>query len=987
MKKIKNYKFKNLLFFSIIIISIANIKCYISQEELYDFFKDKTIDRIRQIYWNIVVDINKQNVDSIPLALSKEYAEYYIHSLSRFVLSMDLSNSFKPLNSTIFGNYLEINLFKQKLKDIELFSKLEVITIDLPKNFLINFAINIDRYERTKKRIIDGISDYINYLSKEKILEYISKKLEEYNELKNNFNEIIFNNRILGDDDCFKDNYRDANKINNFLKNKSLEELIQYIYGYENYCFNYCINLPEELISFKSYDHENIANKLEKDSDIVISVGYYIKEINEIKSLDDFMEKIEYRYFKYPVNIDQMSRTELHTNLLALEKYYNRQNNLTRSLRGLNEYTNRMEEIYQKKILKWGVNIYPELMEPGRFLDIISNEINYQYGEVKDLVLSSERTFLLRYAYNMHTFQNEIKSIYNDTLYNLYRYKNDKLYELIFSDTNLNKNLKIKSNFLNYANLHKDYFCKYIQNLERNQLKKVTKVLIELYFKEKYDIDSYQRPSEILSRKEHAMNSDTLDLIYEAENIINNTNILNQSTTIFFQLNKDFIEEYENKYFGYYNNIMDFLRSTNIYYLIRWLKKYEKITRKKTLYTNIEGGLKDNILIEEQFNKKDILELFDIYLEEYPDLFEPKKFIEIVGLNTDKTPHKYLVELFYNINENNNKEKIINITYSLTGHLQRKNLQTLFEVENFINELKYNLYNNANYTNYIYQLFRIINIFPELTNKKIFEIICINSQTRVINLYEHNYINLYYKRDKKKIAKNIQYYYNCTTAYDGKDIDQMNETELEIYISDFSKSFKENYNLQSHILDGDFYPIFYDYYENYLNNIDEEHLNFIYHNIEIKCKDNYPCLNLSDSSNLYEKKKDIINNIKKIQEFQDPKFFDKNFDYISGKDKDEFYQFLVNLTNKDLYLYTIIVNIIKIEECEKNEKIYSDNLSNLSEDIYFKIHFMSRNEMIRYILKNKEININKTLSDILPILVKYYILDIGSDNIYDLTLY
>ena len=839
--------------------------------------------------------------------------------------------------------------------------------------------VNIDKYERTKKKKIDGIIDYINYYPKEKILEYISNKLEEYSELKNNFNELIFNNRII------EDNFKNSSTLNTFLNNKTFEELIQYIYGFENYLFNG--DFDEVILSYKTYDHENFANKEENKDSVLLSVTYYIKEA-KINNTDEFNEKIEYRNFKY-LNVyklvDNMKEPELHNNLLALEKYYKKQNNITKSLRGLNEYTKKMDEKYQKKILRWGAKLYPELSEPGRFMDIISNEINYEYGQVKDLIQSSERSFLLRYAYNIHTFQNEIKSIYNDTLYNIYRYKNDKLYEFIFSDTNLNKNLQIISNFLIYANLYKDNFCKYIQNLERNQLKKVSKVLIELSFKEKeYDIDIYQRPSEKLSHKEYALNSNNVDLLYEAENFINKSSILNQSTSIFYQLNKDFTEEYENKYFGYYNNIMDFLRSTNIYYLIRWLKKYEKKIRIKKLYTNVEGGLKDNILNEDQFNKKDILEIFDIYLEEYPDLFEPKNFIDIVGLNSDKTPHKYLVELFYNINENNNKEKIMNITYSLTGHFQRKNLQILFEVEAFINELNNSLNNNANYTNYIYQLFRIINIFPELTNKNIFEIMCINEETRVINLYENNYLISYYKRDIKKIAKNIQYYYNCTTFYDGKDIDKMNKNDLMAYISNFAGSLIENYELQSRILDGDFYPIIYDYYENYLNNIDEEHFNFIYNNVKTKCNDNYPCLNFSDSSNLYEKKKDIINNIKNVQEFQDPKFFDKYFDYISRNEEDEFYKFLVNSTNKDLNLYTIIANIIKIKTCDKNETI---NIDNLPEDIYFKIHFMSRNEMIRYILKIKEINSDFISRDILPVLVKYYMLDIGSDNIYDLTLY
>ena len=54
---------------------------------------------------------------------------------------------------------------------------------------------------------------------------------------------------------------------------------------------------------------------------------------------------------------------------------------------------------------------------------------------------------------------------------------------------------------------------------------------------------------------------------------------------------------------------------------------------------------------------------------------------------------------------------------------------------------------------------------------------------------------------------------------------------------------------------------------------------------------------------------------------------------------------------------------------------------------------MSRNEMIKYILNESEIlntnekNENKTIEEMLPILTKYYMLDLGSENIYDLILY
>ena len=985
MKKniIKIFYLTKLLYISFIFILISKSKSDITIEEFENFFESMTLDRIRQIYWNIVIDVNsKISSSNLGQTLQKSYIEDTLHSLTRNDIIVNLMESLRTLNSNIFSYYKDINLFENKLNDIELFTSLQdIISDDMPKNFLINFAINIDRYERTKEKKIDGISDYINYLSREKIIEYILDKIDYYDEIKDNFREIILNNKTLY-----------YNELKNYYEDKTIEELIQLIYGFENFLFNN--NSVSEVRGYENYDHENI-DKIERLTLYGIVV-LYSKEAF-ITTIDESMTKIENKNFQYINNeeiFNEMKSTEFQSKILALEKYYKKQMNYTKSLRGLNEYIKNMKEEYRRKILKWGFDLYPELYESGRFQDIISNEINYQYGQVKEFVQVTERSTLLRYAYNIHTFQNEIKSIYNDELYNIYRYKNEKLYELILSDTNLNRNLQLKTTFINFADLHKDFFCKYLENLQRNQLKKIIKVLLNLYFKEKeYEIDSYQRPSEFLIRLEYMMNSDNDDLLYEAENYVNTTSFEIQSTSNFFQLNKDLIKEYINDYFGYYNNTIDFLRSTNIIYLNRWLRKYEKIIRKKKLYNNIEGGIQNRIFKDEEITKKEILEIFDIYIEEYPELFEPKEFIKIVGLNNDKTPHKKLVELFYNISDSNNKDIIMRIAYSLTGHFQRKNIQASFDVFNFISELENILYNNYDsninintYSKYLYQFFRIINIFPELVNYKIFEIICINNDTRVISLYEDNDLKEYFKRDLVKLAKNIQYYLNKTNNYDKKNIDAMNEEELKKYLLDFSEDqlFTDDYDLKSRILDGDFYPIIYDYYEHYLNTIDEEHLNFIYKNIKLKCSENYPCQNFSDSTNINDKKQEIINNIKNVQEFQEPTFFDKYFDYISGKNDDELYQMLVNCTNKELKFYAIIANIIKIETMEKNENIKVDNLP---EDIYFKIHYMSRNSMIRYILQIKEINSEMINGDILPLLIKYYMLDIGSENIYDLTLY
>jgi hypothetical protein len=298
------------------------------------------------------------------------------------------------------------------------------------KNFLANFAINIDKYERKIKRNIDGVNDYINYLTKEKIVEYLINKLNEYSELNYyvKFKEIVLNNVDLYYED-----------IDEYLKSLSKGDLIDIIYGYENYFFN--ILGYSEITEYNYYQHEDIKEKQEKE--LILFINSFNKEASII-TLDDLALKIENRYINYTNSklfFEKMNDTELENNLLALEKYHKRQMNITKSLRGLNDYIKYMRRIYKIRTLTWGLYKYPELYEPGRFQDIISNEINLQYGQVKEFVQVTERSLLLRYAYNIHTYQNNIESLNDEDLHNIYRFKNEKLYELILSDTNSNNKL------------------------------------------------------------------------------------------------------------------------------------------------------------------------------------------------------------------------------------------------------------------------------------------------------------------------------------------------------------------------------------------------------------------------------------------------------------------------------------------------------------------------------------------------------------------
>ena len=941
-----------------------NIYCKITLDEFNNYLNSKTLDRIRQIYWNTILDLGDITIKS------RENVNYF-HTWNRDSILIRMKTYYEYINRTMNIN---INEFESLMNEIDLFTLNNIdylFSIKMPRNFLINFAINIDKYERIKSQKIDGINDYINFYTNEKIVEYLNNKLIQYkDEIEKNFDEIVLNNIKL---------YFDT--VQEYYQNKTKDQLIDIVYGIENLYYNI---LKIENEGFYFYQRDDLIIKTSKELHQIIAL--YNKEI-AINNIDDFINEIENRNFAYINNkkyIESFS-DELFEKILILEKYHKRQQNLTKSLRGLNDYVFKMDEFYQKNILNWGLSLYPEFYCEQIFDDVSSSDINLKYGEVKEFIQVKERSILLKYAYNIHIYQNQIKSIYSDEVFNLHRFKNDKLYKLILSDTNFNRDLQVKNTFSDYADLHNDNLIEYISHLERNQLIIFLYDLTFLFYDKNTYIQEIEIPSERTTMLKLLEYKNKNSLLSQSVSYLDNLYQNQKPSTSEFLENKHEKIALESK-IGYYNNTYDFLRSTDINYLKKWLRKLENYCRDDYYIQEMRGGMKYNYL--DEYNKEALLEIYDIYITDYPELFKPEVFIELTELNNDIIPHKMLSDLFNDLYKGNNASKIImKIGFSLTGYYQRKNIQTSFNITKFLHDLNYTIYNEPKYASYyIYQFFRIINIFPELNNKKLFEIICLNNTTRIINLLEDEYHELYFKRDKLKLAKNIQYYFNYTNNIDNKNLDIMTDDELKRYILNFLDNplYNDKSDLKSRILDGDFSPIIYDYYQSYLSSIDDDHLNFIFNNVKNMCFNNYPCSQFSIAESSEEKIQEIINDIKNVEEFQNPVFFDNNFDFIENQEKDNFCDFLMNSTNKNLIFYTIITNIIKLEECENTDDI---KCQNLPKDIYYKIHYMSRNQMIRYILKVKKINLNMINEEMLPILIKYYMLDMGSDNLYDLTLF
>jgi hypothetical protein len=322
--------------------------------------------------------------------------------------------------------------------------------------------------------------------------------------------------------------------------------------------------------------------------------------------------------------------------------------------------------------------------------------------------------------------------------------------------------------------------------------------------------------------------------------------------------------------------------------------------------------------------------------------------------------------------------------------MQRKNIQLNFDYLEYLaivignfNTTEDNLNNNYLRINFLYSVFRLINIFPELNNMVLFERLCINDTTRVLNYYDMQEDLIFNTgRDLKQIVKNIDFYYQSTGYVDIQhkvdDSDQSDIQTIKNFI--FNKPFSPITKFR--VLDGDFYPLFYNF-SLYLIDESDAVINNIYSGLR---KDEYVKGYVKDRTLLINY---ICEAINKYKELQNITSFDSKYNYIDivsekYEDVEDIYNYLNKTDNRQLFYYCLIANIIKIE--------YEKDVSSIKEkpDIYLKIHYMSRNYMIRYILNiasfNSEIK-DKLSEENMRKLTKKYMLDLGSDNVYDLTMF
>ena len=83
---------------------------------------------------------------------------------------------YEHINNTM---NIDIDEFEFLMNKIDLFTLNNtdyLFSTEMPRNFLINFAINIDKYERIKTQKLDGINDYINFYTNDTSILEVPKK-------------------------------------------------------------------------------------------------------------------------------------------------------------------------------------------------------------------------------------------------------------------------------------------------------------------------------------------------------------------------------------------------------------------------------------------------------------------------------------------------------------------------------------------------------------------------------------------------------------------------------------------------------------------------------------------------------------------------------------------------------------------------------------------------------------------------------------------
>ena len=150
------------------------ISFYLGKELNLDFLNYKTNDTLRQITWS--------SIELIPdeaIKLYEKKDDVFFQDRVRLIKRINKTLTIL-LNKTHYSKEELINMIEEN-RVFKIESEADIDKLidneNIPKNFLINFAFNIDKYSRTENQEINGAIDYINYLTRNNLKKFLFQKL------------------------------------------------------------------------------------------------------------------------------------------------------------------------------------------------------------------------------------------------------------------------------------------------------------------------------------------------------------------------------------------------------------------------------------------------------------------------------------------------------------------------------------------------------------------------------------------------------------------------------------------------------------------------------------------------------------------------------------------------------------------------------------------------------------------------------------------
>lgn len=846
-------------------------------EALTKFYETRTVDEIR-IHTRLAekfVGVDNVNPD--------------IHGYNR----QELINYIQKIIDSYPGDH--------RIDDIETY-KAEIVDLFDPKNFkedkskehgfMVKWAINAERYKRKITHTgykSGGLVDYANYMSTTDLNKFLFDIESEYQHQLSEPD--VLSKEILNI-------YDYQLKTSNYITTQQFtkEELYAMIVQVEFYL---------ELKGKEEPDLKNIAHDSlfqQDESALLPLLNSVISKHEEFKYTDDFINIIIYRNVSYTspkVLFDSIQDDEkLIQWALACEKYFKRNNNKYKSLRNLKDYLKAIPIEKTKTYIIKQIDTFPELYQEKRFEDIIENDKNLQYGQVKEFLQSNTREILIKYFLNFQV-DPSISSIYNHTLSTIYRMKDEDITKKIIQITNDNITLQNKEVLINLGKLNHDNVEYFMNYQPKTVLEKIANTLFNYHKSQSNN---------------QALTKNTDDLKTFSINVCNSNSLSTLST---LREKVKGIEEVS----PLYGNILDLLRSVNERTLKLWLRNFEGYARKVKKYKNILGGTYTSFNNYTTFQKDKIINKIMEYIDMFEELSNFKTFTEIIRMSD----HYSRLSTFHD-------STLYDYAANLDGYRRRKNPQLTY------NDHYKRKYSMANTTNHKFFIMKIMAMFPELNIRTVFERV-----TNQINPL-HNFTDFLLTQgveDLRKFAKELQKYHNAVKEeQESINLDTYLKPDLQVYIESKRKESPQlaDDNNFLRALYGESEMLYYDNYNTFLNRQDNDTIRTIYKNvvnfIEKKYNIILPRLSNEEEKDIEEMKKYIRETTKNFTDLQDPEKFDKEIDIIEGCDN------LKELSRG--YLLRIALG------CQLYAS--SNNLTSITE-IDSIVHVMTNNEFIRYINK------------------------------------